>query len=97
MLYFQPMTNESDSKASNYWKKSLNLVAKLLSVWFIVSFGCGILFKEQLDQFSIGGAPLGFWMAQQGSIICFVILLILYSFLMNKLDKEHEYVEEEEE
>ena len=96
MLYFQPMTNESDSKASNYWKKSLNLVAKLLSVWFIVSFGCGILFKEQFDQFSIGGAPLGFWMAQQGSIICFVILLILYSFLMNKLDKEHGYEEEEE-
>ena len=52
--------------------------------------------EEQLDQFSIGGAPLGFWMAQQGSIICFVILLILYSFLMNKLDKEHGYVEEEE-
>ena len=97
MLYFQPMTNESDSRASSYWKKSLNLVAKLLSVWFIVSFGCGILFKEQLDQFSIGGTPLGFWMAQQGSIICFVILLILYSFLMNKLDKEHGYVVEEEE
>ena len=57
MLYFQPMTNESVSIASSYWKKSLNLVAKLLSVWFLVSFGCGILFKEQLDQFSIGGAP----------------------------------------
>ena len=92
----QPMNNDSSSIASNYWKKSLSLVAKLLSVWFIVSFGCGILFKEQLDQFSIGGAPLGFWMAQQGSIICFVILLILYAYLMNKLDKEHGYEEEGE-
>jgi putative solute:sodium symporter small subunit len=90
------MKNDSSSIASNYWKKSLSLVAKLLSIWFIVSFGCGILFKEQLDQFSIGGAPLGFWMAQQGSIICFVILLISYAFFMNKLDKEHGYEEESE-
>ena len=90
------MKNESASQASNYWKKSLSLVAKLLSVWFFVSFGCGILFKEQLDEFSIGGAPFGFWMAQQGSIICFVILLILYAFFMNKLDKEHGYEEEGE-
>ena len=88
--------NAQNSNSANYWKKSLSLVAKLLSVWFIVSFGCGILFKEQLDQFSIGGAPLGFWMAQQGSIICFVILLILYAYLMNKLDKEHGYEEEGE-
>jgi putative solute:sodium symporter small subunit len=88
--------NAQNSNSAGYWKKSLSLVAKLLSVWFIVSFGCGILFKEQLDQFSIGGAPLGFWMAQQGSILCFVILLILYAFFMNKLDKEHGYDEEGE-
>ena len=83
-------------KSLTYWHSNLSLILKLLSVWFIVSFGCGILFKEQLDQFSIGGAPLGFWMAQQGSIICFVILLILYAYLMNKLDKEHGYEEEGE-
>ena len=88
--------NAQNSNSADYWKKSLRLVAKLLSVWFIVSFGCGILLKEQLDQFSIGGAPLGFWMAQQGSIICFVILLILYAYFMNKLDNEHGYDEEEE-
>ena len=88
--------NAQNSNSADYWKKSLRLVAKLLSVWFIVSFGCGILLKEQLDQFSIGGAPLGFWMAQQGSIICFVILLILYACFMNKLDNEHGYDEEEE-
>jgi putative solute:sodium symporter small subunit len=54
------------------------------------------MFKEELDQFSLGGAPLGFWMAQQGSIICFVVLLIIYSFLMNKLDQKHGYTEEGE-
>jgi putative solute:sodium symporter small subunit len=86
----------------SYWSDSLNyylrrnfLVGKLLSIWFLVSFGCGILFKDYLDQFSIGGAPLGFWMAQQGSIICFVIILIAYSFLMNKLDEKHGFGEEE--
>ena len=80
----------------NYWKANLSLTFKLLFVWFVVSFGCGILFKEQLDQFSVGGAPLGFWMAQQGSILCFVLLLIAYSHFMNKLDKEHGYDEEGE-
>ena len=90
------MNSESVSNAKVYWKKNLNLVAKLLVVWFSVSFGCGILFKEQLDQFTVGGAPLGFWMAQQGSILCFVAILIAYSFFMNKLDKEHGFVEEEE-
>lgn len=81
---------------AGYWNESLKVVCGLLAVWFLVSFGCGILFKEDLDQFSIGGAPLGFWMAQQGSIICFVILLITYSFLMNKLDQKYGYVEEAE-
>ena len=83
------------NNSTEYWKKSLSLVSKLLTVWFLVSFGCGILFKEQLDQFSIGGAPLGFWMAQQGSIICFVILLFCYSYFMNKLDLEYGYGEDE--
>ena len=90
------MKNDTISQSSSYWKKSLNLVAKLLCVWFVVSFGCGIIFKDQLDQFSVGGAPFGFWMAQQGSIICFVILLIVYAYCMNKLDKEHGYEEEGE-
>ena len=88
------MENNSSSNSS-YWKANLSLVGKLLAIWFIVSFGCGILFKEQLDQFSIGGAPLGFWMAQQGSIISFVVLLILYAFLMNKLDEKLGFGEED--
>ena len=91
------MTNpDPSSKASknSYWKANLSITFKILIAWFSVSFGCGIIFKEELDQFSIGGAPLGFWMAQQGSILCFVILLIIYSFLMNKLDQKYGYNEE---
>jgi putative solute:sodium symporter small subunit len=93
-IHAQEMTAQSSPKDS-YWSDSLKLVGKLLSIWFLVSFGCGILFKDYLDQFSIGGAPLGFWMAQQGSIFCFVIILIAYSFLMNKLDEKHGFGEEE--
>ena len=88
--------NSPKNTANAYWRANLKLVGCLLLIWFVVSFGCGILFKEDLDQFSVGGAPLGFWMAQQGSIICFVLLLIAYAFFMNKLDKEHGYDEEEE-
>ena len=88
------MLEQGDPKA--YWRASIKIVLGLLTVWFIVSYGCGILFKEQLDSFSIGGAPFGFWMAQQGAIIVFVILLIVYAVLMNKLDKKHGYDEEED-
>jgi len=67
----------------------LRLVLYLLATWFLVSFGAGILFREQLDSLaSVGNAPLGFWMAQQGSIICFVIILIIYAVRMNVIDKK---------
>lgn len=71
-----------------YWKKNLQYLAILLTVWFIVSFGAGILFAEQLNNIKIGGFKLGFWFAQQGSIYVFVILIFLYVYLMNSLDKE---------
>ena len=90
------MKDKTDSQSSKYWLDNLSLTFKILFVWISVSFGCGIIFKEELDQYSIGGAPLGFWMAQQGSIICFVILLFVYSFLMNKLDQKHGYGEKSE-
>ena len=82
--------------SKSYWRANLSLTFKVLIIWFSVSFGCGIIFKEELDQFSLRGAPFGFWMAQQGSIICFVILLIAYSYLMNKLDQKHGFEEEGE-
>ena len=59
-----------------HWRKSLQLVVILLSIWFLVSFGAGIFLKDWLDQFTIGTAPLGFWMAQQGSIICFGLIVV---------------------
>ena len=66
---------------------NLKYLAILLGIWFIVSYGCGILFANQLDTVNIGGFPLGFWFAQQGSIYVFVILIFVYVYLMNKLDK----------
>ena len=77
-----------------YWSKSLNVVLIILGIWAFISLGCGILFREALDSaFSIGGAPFGFWMAQQGAIIGFLLLLILYMVLMNGIDKSHGYGE----
>lgn len=74
---------------NSYWKENLKYVFILLAVWFIVSFGFGILFKENLDAFSIGGFKLGFWFAQQGSMYIFVILIFIYVRLINKLDKKY--------
>lgn len=74
-----------------YWKTNLKYLIILLSIWFVVSYGAGILFKDALDQFYLGGFPLGFWFAQQGSIYVFVILIFVYVRLMNRLDKKHGY------
>ena len=75
--------------ASAYWKQNLRYLLILLSIWFLVSYGCGILFKDALDTIQIGGFKLGFWFAQQGAIYTFVILIFVYVYLMNKLDKKH--------
>lgn len=80
-------SNQQNEKA--YWKQNLKYVIILLSVWFIVSYGFGILFKETLDTINLGGFKLGFWFAQQGAIYVFVILIFVYVKLMNKLDKKH--------
>ena len=85
----------SDQKhATAYWKENLRYLLILLSIWFLVSYGAGILFKDALDSIKIGGFPLGFWFAQQGSIYVFVILIFVYVRLMNKLDKKFGYGEE---
>lgn len=72
---------------NTYWKKNIRYISILLSLWFIVSFGCGILFVEQLNTIQIGGFKLGFWFAQQGSIFSFVVIIFTYIYLMNKLDQ----------
>ena len=72
---------------NTYWKKNIRYIKILLSLWFIVSFGCGILFVEQLNTIQIGGFKLGFWFAEQGSIFGFVAIIFTYIYLMNKLDQ----------
>ncbi len=71
-----------------YWQLNLLILFILLSIWFLVSFGFGIIWSENLDQIKFGGFKLGFWFGQQGSIYFFVIIIFIYIFLMNKLDKK---------
>ncbi len=87
---------EKIRQAARYWWAKLWILLGILAIWATVSFGCGILFRDWLDEHMIrvGNAPFGFWMAQQGSILCFVLLLLLYRFLMNRLDDRYGYNEE---
>lgn len=71
-----------------YWRRNIRYVLILLAIWFLVSYGAGIFFAEALNTIRIGGFKLGFWFAQQGSIFIFVILIFIYVWLMNKLDKK---------
>ncbi|KJD34843.1 membrane protein [Tamlana sedimentorum] len=80
-------------KAKAYWKENIRYLIILLAIWFIVSYGAGILFKDELNQIRLGGFKLGFWFAQQGSMYVFVILIFVYVRLMNKLDKKYGYDE----
>lgn len=73
-----------------YWRYNLRYLFILLPIWFLVSFGCGILFVDELDTIQMGGFKLGFWFAQQGSMVLFVVLILVYIFIMNKLDKKYE-------
>ncbi|MDA9893885.1 MAG: DUF4212 domain-containing protein [Flavobacteriaceae bacterium] len=75
---------------NTYWKTNLKYLAILLAIWFTVSFLFGIVFAEYLNQFMLGGFPLGFWFAHQGSIYAFVLLIFVYVYLMNKLDKKYD-------
>ncbi len=79
-----------------YWRKNLSYLGILLSIWFAVSFLAGIVFVEPLNTIKLGGFPLGFWFAQQGSIYVFVILIFVYVWLMNKLDREFDVDEKED-
>ena len=87
------MENETNLKERRkaYWRANLRILAILMSIWFVVSFGCGILFVEPLNQIKLGGFKFGFWMAQQGSIYVFVALIFVYVRQMNKLDREFNF------
>ncbi|MFD2727547.1 DUF4212 domain-containing protein [Hyunsoonleella rubra] len=82
---------QTKQRAKAYWKENIKYVLLLLSIWFLVSFGAGILFKDTLNTVKIGGFKLGFWFAQQGSMYVFVILIFVYVRIMNKLDKKYGY------
>ncbi|TGY90161.1 DUF4212 domain-containing protein [Marinicauda algicola] len=85
----------SESAFRQYWRENLTLMGVLLAIWFLVSFGAGILFRDFLDRWSIGGAPLGFWFAQQGAIYVFVILIFVYSALMHRIEQRFDVDDDE--
>jgi putative solute:sodium symporter small subunit len=80
----------SEQAKRDYWKANLRWLVILLSIWAFVSFGCGILFVDFLDQFKLPGTNLkfGFWLSQQGSIYCFILIIATYVWVMNRLDKK---------
>ena len=88
------MSKLTDDQARAYWKRNLSLMVKLMVVWFIVSYGCGILLFDALNEIRVGGYKLGFWFAQQGSIYTFVALIFYYTKKMAALDREFNVEEE---
>ncbi len=88
------MSFDSKEKAKAYWRENIRLMGVLLSIWFLVSYGCGILFVDALNQILLGGFKLGFWFAQQGAIYVFVVLIFVYAYKMNKIDKKYNVNEE---
>ena len=78
-----------DKDLKRYWKTNLKYLALLLSAWFLVSFLFGIVWVEELNAIRLGGFKLGFWFAQQGSIYAFVIIILIYIWLMNRLDRKY--------
>ena len=91
------MQEKQDNQIDTYWQANIRLVLSLLSIWFLVSFGCGILFVDFLDQFKFFGFNLGFWFAQQGSIYVFVILIFVYIHSIKKLEQTFDKDESTEE
>ena len=91
----QPTPNDAEAPETSeaegaYWKENIRLLVTLMSIWFVCSFGAGILFRDFLDQFMIGGYPLGFWFAQQGSIYIFIGLIFYYVIKMRKIERKYD-------
>jgi len=84
----------TENSGAAYWKETLALVRNMLIIWFVVSYGAGILFASALNSISIGGYPLGFWFAQQGSMYIFIILIFYYANRMGKLDEKYDVHED---
>ena len=82
------MRDSSDDRMAEYWSKNVSLMLRVFLIWFVVSFGCGILFVDWLNHFRLGGYPMGFWFAQQGSVFVFVGLVFYYAHKMSSIDRE---------
>jgi len=74
---------------NRYWRRNVTIMSVLLIVWAVAGLGAGVLFADTLNAWSLGGIPLGFWFAQQGSIIVFVVLILVYAVMLNRLDRQH--------
>ncbi|MEM1196016.1 MAG: DUF4212 domain-containing protein [Pseudomonadota bacterium] len=83
-------TGETSASENAYWRENIRLLVSLMLIWFACSFGAGILFRDFLDQFSLGGYPLGFWFAQQGSIYVFIALIITYVIRMKAIERKYD-------
>jgi putative solute:sodium symporter small subunit len=81
--------DDSNDNRRRYWRANIRLITILLTIWAAVSYGCSILFVEQLNQFKVGELPMGFWFAQQGSIYVFVLLVFIYAWVMDRLDRKY--------
>ena len=83
-------THQTSEAEGAYWRDNVRLLVTLMAIWFACSFGAGILFREFLDQFMIGGYPLGFWFAQQGSIYIFIALIAFYVVRMRQIERKYD-------
>ena len=91
------MDSNIKTKKDSYWRMNLRIVTSLMLVWFLFSSVLSIFLVEKLNEFKIGGFPLGFWIAQQGSIIVFIFLVLIYALLMSKIDREYSKQESKDE
>ncbi|APE29034.1 DUF4212 domain-containing protein [Aurantiacibacter gangjinensis] len=85
-----PPEAETSAAEDAYWRENIRLLVILMAIWFACSFGCGILLRDWLDQFMLGGYPLGFWFAQQGSIYIFMALIFYYVVKMKKIERKYD-------
>jgi putative solute:sodium symporter small subunit len=83
-----------DNSGPTYWSTVIGLLTKIMIVWFLVSFGAGILFVEQLNSIMLGGYPMGFWFAHQGSIYAFIALIFFYKWKMGQIDRQFDVHED---
>ncbi len=81
--------NQGSNAARRHWRRSVQVMGILLEVWAVAGLGCGVLFADVLNQWKLGGFPLGFWFAQQGSVIVFVVVILVFACVLNRIDARY--------